>query len=209
MEMYIKYPRTFHLPWSAGKSSDDKVLSSIDHFLDKEVIVSEKMDGENTSLYKDYIHARSIDSRNHSSRNWVKNFWNNIGQDIPKGWRICGENLYAQHSIKYNNLKSYFYGFSIWDENNVCLSWEETIEWFTLLNIVPVPVLYKGLFNIDIVKIIQKELDKDKIEGYIIRLADSFKYNNFKYSIAKYVRKNHVQTDKHWKFKEIIPNKLI
>ena len=47
--------------------------------------VKEKMDGENTSLYQDGFHARSIDGRHHSSRDWVKGFWAQIAQDIPFG----------------------------------------------------------------------------------------------------------------------------
>ena len=45
--MKIKYPRTFHLPWSPGATSDDKMLKSIEHFIGKEVVITEKMDGEN------------------------------------------------------------------------------------------------------------------------------------------------------------------
>jgi hypothetical protein len=57
-----KYPRTFHLPFSLAVSSDDKLLQSLDSFVGNRVIVTEKMDGENTSLYSDgTTHARSID----------------------------------------------------------------------------------------------------------------------------------------------------
>ena len=62
MESY-KYPRTFHLPWSPGVASDDKVIESLDAFVGREVVVTEKMDGENSSLYSNgHIHARSMDS---------------------------------------------------------------------------------------------------------------------------------------------------
>ena len=50
-----KYPRTFHIPGSPGATSDDKILKSLDHFKGKRVIITEKMDGENTSLYRDYF----------------------------------------------------------------------------------------------------------------------------------------------------------
>lgn len=45
---YIKYPRTFHLPWSLGATSDDKVLKNVDHFEGTCVVITEKMDGENS-----------------------------------------------------------------------------------------------------------------------------------------------------------------
>ena len=102
METRIKYPRTYHAPWSQGATNDDKIHKTMDHFLGKRVIVTEKMDGESCSFYNDYIHARSLDSVNHYTRNWVKQFHaNNIMGNIP-GLRICGENLYAVHSIKYD-----------------------------------------------------------------------------------------------------------
>ena len=111
-----KYPRTPHLPWSPGFSSDDVILSD-DIFSGREVVITEKMDGENTSIYCDYIHARSINSGKHPSRDWVNALWGSIKKDIPEGYRICGENLYAQHSIKYVDLESYFYVFSIWNKD--------------------------------------------------------------------------------------------
>ena len=37
--------------------------------------------------------------------------------------------MFAKHSIYYDNLTTYLYGFHIWD-NHKCLSWKETLEWF-------------------------------------------------------------------------------
>lgn len=193
---YVKYPRTNHVPWSPGMNEDDRILRDMSYFAGKEVVVTEKMDGENTSIYSDYIHARSLDGRNHPSRNWVKNFWSGIAQDIPERWRVCGENLFAKHSIGYDDLETYFYGFSIWNESNICLPWDETLEWFKLLNITPVPVLYLGEYNEKFIKNI--ELPWDTHEGYVIRTADEFSFADFKKSVAKCVRQGHIQTTKHW-----------
>ena len=44
----VKYPRTHHLPWSEGMHDDDRMLSSTKVFENQRVIVTEKMDGENT-----------------------------------------------------------------------------------------------------------------------------------------------------------------
>lgn len=206
---YVKYGRTFHLPFSPGAHDDDKTLKDCSAFEGKRVIVTEKMDGENTTLYSDYIHARSIDSRGGEDRAWVKQFWSTIAYDIPPDWRICGENLWAEHSIHYDSLKSYFYGFSIWNERNVCLSWDETLHWFELFNITSVPVLYDGIWDEKKLREIEKSLSWEKNEGYVVRLADAFPYGEFKNSIAKYVRKGHVQTTKHWRQgRRFIPNEL-
>lgn len=224
--MYYKYPRTPHLPWSLGITNDDKVLKDVNHFINQEVIVMEKVDGESSSLYSNYIHARSIDSKDHPSRHWLKQFHSQIKNQIPKDWRICGENLYACHSIFYNYLPDYFVGFNIWDEKNNCLSWEETQYILDFLNIEYPKILYQGIYDEEKIKKCytgksycwqenisdrkfaeenKKDIDQ---EGYVIRLSNSFKYEEFNQSVAKFVRKNHVQTDEHWINQKLIVNKL-
>jgi len=207
-EYLYKYKKTYHLDFSESITSDDKILKSVDHFLGKRIIVTEKMDGECTSVYTNYYHARSLESANHPSQNLIKGYWAERQYLIPEGWRVCGENLYAQHSIIYDNLDAYFYCFNTWNDKNECLSYDETLEWCELLNIVHVPVLYDGIFDYDLVKKIYLDLNKDLHEGIVIRLADSFHYKDFSKSLAKAVRKNHVTTDEHWSKQVIIPNKL-
>lgn len=205
---YYKYPRTYHLPWSPGINDDDKVISDINIFRDHEVVITEKMDGENCAMYADYIHARSIDGRAHWSRDWVKNFHSKICWEIPEGFRICGENLYAKHSIAYNALDTYFYGFGVWNEDT-CLSWDETIEYLTLLGINPVRVLYRGPFSMSEIARVQKTINFTMTEGYVMRKTHSFKLNQFKVNVGKYVRANHVQTKNHWMYDRIETNKLV
>lgn len=45
-------------------------------------------------------------------------------------------------------------------------------------------------------------------EGVVVRVAGDFKDEDFATSVMKWVRKDHVQTDEHWKHKEIVRNKL-
>jgi hypothetical protein len=214
---YVKYPRTYHLPWSPSYTKDDRVLEDISQFVQfgtnrpYRVIVTAKMDGENTTMYDDYVHARSLESDSHMSRDWVKNLQGCIGHNIPDGWRICGENLYAKHAIHYQNLEDYFQVFSIWNEKNKCLSWDETKVYCELLGLKTVPVIYDGLWDINE---INDRYDKykinneDEVEGYVVRIADSFSYGQFRNSVAKFVRENHVQDVVHnWKYQPIIQNK--
>lgn len=206
--MLVKYPRTPHLTWSEGISSDDKVIKSLSRFFDKEVVVTVKLDGENSTLYKTHIHARSVNSGNHISRDWLKNFWVGFRNDIPENFRICGENMYAKHSIFYEDLKTYFYGFSVW-EGLTCLSWEETLDWFNLLGIISVPILYHGVFSEAKIKSLWDGI-KDRHEGYVVRLDDEFSYSDFSNCVGKFVRANHVNHDaKHWMYgQNVIKNKL-
>lgn len=214
MSARTKYPRTFHCPWSLSATSDDKTWGAADMvraFEGREVVVTEKLDGENTTIYADgYCHARSIDSTHHPSRAWAKALAAQIGMDIPKGWRICGENLYAKHSVGYDRLGSYFYVFAIFDENGTLLSWDEMIEWAELIGIEIVPLLYRGVYN---EKAIRKAWDGSSAlsssegEGYVIRHAG--RITDFSKAVAKFVRANHVQTDQHWMHNAVVPNTLM
>ena len=196
---YVKYPRTFHLPWSPGKSDDDRVLSSTDCFRGQEVVVTVKMDGENTTLYNDYIHARSTADKKHWSKAWIKNFHSKIAHEIPADWRIIVENLYGKHSIGYTNLLSYCYGISIWDGANRCLSWDETTQFFEILGIIPVPVIYRGPYNESVIRDLYKPtFEGNDCEGYVVRVAGDFHFGEFTKSVAKYVRANHVTSNDHW-----------
>jgi hypothetical protein len=204
---WVKYHRSYHLPWS-NMSEDDRMMPSIENFIGRRVIVTEKLDGEQTSMYQDHIHTRSLDSRNHPSRNWVKQFWSTIRADLPDQWRLCGENLYAKHSIYYNNLDTYFYGFSLWNDKNICMPWDETMEWFKLLGVQSVPVLYDGIYDEALIKKLWDKSKYDTMEGYVVRLADSFAYSEFSKSLGKFVRPNHITCSAHWMFQQTIPNRL-
>jgi len=195
----VKYPRTHHLPWSPGIHDDDRVLASMDGFVGKRVIVTEKMDGENTTGYCDgYIHARSIDGRSHITRDWVKAYWAQRASDLPEAWRLCGENLFAVHSIHYDALPSLFLAFSIWNEHNVCLGWDESVEWFALLGVPHVPVLYDGVYDEAKIKALYDgKLDHERREGYVLRVADAIPFAQFRTHVGKFVRKDHIQTAPH------------
>lgn len=207
--VFVKYPRTYHLPWSGYIGKDDKLQNNLDFFND-DIVVSLKMDGENTTLYRDYMHARSVDGRSHWTQSWVRQFHSSISHEIPEGFRFCGENLFAQHSIPYENLGSYFYLFSIWNNLNECLSWEETELYSSVLDLKMVPVIFKGRWKDKPEKIhdLWKDYDESKNEGYVIRSAKSFHYSQFRYNTAKYVRKNHVTSATHWKYDRVEQNQL-
>ena len=204
-----KYPRTPHLSFSPGIGEDDLKLDRSSLFDRCQIVVTEKLGGENTSLYTDGIHARSVDSRHHPSRAWVKALQASISNDIPLGWRICGENVYAKHSIAYENLTSYFYLFSVWNQNNYCLSWAETKEWAEILGLELPTVIYQGVWNEAKIKAIASSLDENVCEGFVVRKIEQFYYDDFALNVAKWVRPNHVQTNEHWMYRKVVPNRLL
>lgn len=189
----MKYPRTYHLPKSEGLTSDDKRLK-LNPFKGKGVVITEKMDGENTVLTNKYIHARSPGGYDNDWQSFMKRVWAEKCFLIPDDITIFGENMYATHSIKYQKLSSYFYVFGVL-ENDTFLSWRDTKQVSKDLNFDLVPVIYEGIYkDIDI----PESKFGNTCEGYVCRLLESFNITDFKNSIAKYVRKNHVQTDVHW-----------
>lgn len=210
----IKYPRTPHLPWSPGMGADDVSLPEGSRLYKNPLVVTEKMDGENTTLYGPpgfHMHARSLDSRHHPSRSWVKQLHARIMHQIPEGWRICGENLFARHSIAYHNLPSYFLVFSVWDENNECLDWETTRQFCDNLSLHTVPELIRTHWDDPAFAALPESLPQwnaGRMEGFVVRSEGGFPYSEFALHTAKWVRKNHVQTDSHWMHQAVRPNQL-
>jgi hypothetical protein len=174
------------------------------------------MDGENSCLYSDgYTHARSVDSAHHSSREWLKNFWGERCYELPTGWRVYGENLYAKHSIEYKNLESYFMAFSIFDDKNRRLDWDEFKMWCELIGVVPVTELHRYspmTQDLSIWDDIPKKLFAETVnsggEGIVMTTTEGFHYDSFTSHLIKAVRAAHVKTDKHWRFDTVVPNLL-
>lgn len=212
-EARIKYPRTYHLPWSLCVHSDDKLVKNTSLFDNMEIVVTEKLDGESTSMYHDYMHARSVSSAHNFTRDWAKKMQNMIANDIPPGWVFNFENVAYYHSIKYDNLESFCYLLSIWDDKGFCLSYDEQCQWADILDLAQPQVFYRGVYDEKKLKQLAETLDLEKIEGYVIRNVNSFHRDEFGLNMAKFVRKDHVQPNhetgetEHW-LKNTYPNKL-
>lgn len=202
--MNIKYPRTPHLSYSEGRTSDD---ISFNGKFNGDIVITEKMDGECSGMTNEVCHARSLDSKYHISRKYLLKIWNKIRNDIPNNMKIFGECVSAKHSIYYNNLPDHFLVFGILENDNY-LSWNEVVAYSNLLGLYTIPVLYIGKYESFRHEMIypNKSVYGDIMEGYVIRNANNFHINDFSSNVAKYVRKNHVQTDKHWMFQEIVWN---
>lgn len=199
-----KYPRTPHLPFSEGATSDDKWMSpsGLAHLRSGiDLVVTEKMDGGNMTMSRDFIHARSLDA---SSQPWdsrAKALWASIRWNIPEGMRISGESVYARRSVTYEHLQGPFLVFGAW-MGDTLLGWDETVEWAELLNLPTVPVLYRGDSFEDAACAWSKVRTPSNSEGFVIRDANEFDYKDFSEHIAKYVRAGHVQTSADWRHRD-------
>lgn len=198
-----KYGRTYHFPFSPGTTSDDKIQQNWQSILQHQLVITEKLDGENTCLKTEGVYARSHSA---PTRNpWAGNMWQiweQVRHDLGT-LEIFGENLYGLHSIEYNKLSHYFYIFAIRD-GDIWLSWQEVNFYAQILDLAVVPVYQQGFFTeqslTDTILTGMKGTSAlgDTIEGFVCRNTASFHTNEFSQNVLKYVRKNHVQTDQHW-----------
>lgn len=202
MSKMYKYPRTPHLPFSPGATSDDKHASKETiEFLKSgiELVVSEKMDGGNLTFGSDFFHARSLSSGTHAWDTAAKSLWAEIHSEIPEGWRISGESMYARRSVAYDNLPGPFIVFGIWNDKNHLIAWSEMEEWCDLLGLPHAPVIYRGTDYNEAVGTWGRKYNSDTSEGFVVRNAGSFAYEDFSKNIVKFVRKDHVRTSADWR----------
>ncbi|MNK64294.1 RNA ligase [compost metagenome] len=201
------YPRTYHLPWSPGATSDDKIIRNANQFANQLIVVTEKRDGENTTLYADgYVHARSVDGTGKEYQSWITRKWREVCWSLDADVRICGENLFARHSIAYEDLKSFFEVFGIY-KGDLCLNWSDTKLIASKFGLELVPTLYVGLWDEKVIRQLCEDVVARGGEGLVVRNTDSFTTANFSLNVAKYVRANHVTTNEHWT-KNWVPNTL-
>ncbi len=192
---WVKYPRTYLLPWSESTNEGERDLASIEPFMGRRVVLTEKMDGENVTLYRDFMHTRSVETHRHASREWLEWRWQEIRERIPPGWRICGEYVFAKHTIEYANLPSYFLGFSVWNERNVCLDWDATRAFMDIIGMACVPVLYDGIFDLSRIDEVWRRHGGPHSEGYVMRLADEIPYRDFRRLAGKFIRADYRQSE--------------
>lgn len=214
----MKYPRTYHLPFSPGATSDDKKIPwDFDWFgqmfAGKEVVISEKLDGENSCFTHFDVYSRSHGAPTRSP--WSRNLWANDGllwkikDFIAEDEQVFGENLFGIHSIEYDKLPAYFFIFAIKNDDR-WYSWDEIEEYAKMIDVPTVPVIFRGILkdaqqleNICNQVISNPSHFGKTAEGCVIRIADSFPVYDegqfaFPQNVAKFVRPNHVQTDTHW-----------
>lgn len=209
----IKYPRTPHLPSSPGATKDDKKMSRGDasELFSRGTVVTEKMDGGNVTLARDYFHARSTTSditpmwERHAKSEWAK-----IAHEIPEGWRVSCESLWAQRSVPYKDLPAFLMVIGIWDGSNNLLNWSQTEEWASLLGLPTVPVLGTGFTDeITALGLWTARCDIRTSEGFVVRSSHAIPYARFGRFVGKWVRANHVQTPACWRYgNNFITNRL-
>lgn len=217
----MKYPRTPYFTFSDSADKEDVRESGyfdIENFLNKELVVTIKMDGSNCLWTRDHIAARNGKQANGESFNYAKQMHSIVKDRIPENIYVYGEWLWAKHSILYEKdlaLDGYFQVFGIYDtEKSVWGSWQDVIRYSELLNVINVPAVRilpsvnNAKFLSEMITSIAKMVIKQGHEGIVVRNIDSFSNSDFNKNVAKYVRANHVQTDQYWSKHKIVINKV-
>ena len=217
-----KYPKTNHFSFSKGASNDDKIATSIEKLIGVPIVISEKLDGSNTSIEADGCFARThAGAPTHKSFDMLKVLHASVKYIIEPGTQIFGEWCYARHSIEYTELPSYFLPFGVRYLNTDGSthrwgSWTDVEMWAGDIGVSTVPVLYTGVVNDEyqLKELVESFMNQPSAcggirEGVVARVAVGFNDDEFSSCVLKCVRANHVSPDNdHWKHQKIIKNKL-
>jgi len=213
-----KYNRTMHVPWSPGGTNDDKIADDVSTLLNIPIVITEKIDGSNTSLEWDGCYARThAGPPTHTSFDGLKSLHATLKHQISPNVQLFGEWCYALHSIPYTKLPGYFLLFNVrYLQENLWASWDEVRMWAEDLNLPTVPVLFSGTVESeeklqDLTEWLcsEKSAFGETREGVVIRVARAFEDSEFSETVMKWVRKDHVQTSDHWRSQEIVKNGLV
>lgn len=216
MSISQKYGRTLHYPFSPGTTSDDRINNDYWQHISglSNIIHTEKLDGENNCLSRYGVFARSHVAPTVSP--WTRDLcerWSHLKNDLGN-YEIFLENLYAVHSIRYDQLTEHYHVFAV-REHGMWLSWEETqfIAKFFELPVVPVlkqlsAIPERSLFEKEILEIVRQPGTYGSIdtlsgnpcamEGMVTRNINEYRVADFQENVFKYVRAGHVKTDEHW-----------
>lgn len=162
MSESTKYCRSLHAQISLGTTSDDRFMPDgyVKTFSEMpDLIITEKFDGQNNCFNKYGVFARSHAAP--SIHPWDKPLWNRweLIKNSLKNLEVFGENLFAQHSISYSKLESFYYVFAI-RENGAWLEWEEVKFYAGLLDFPTVPELD---FKIKLKDFYKSDINENKI----------------------------------------------
>lgn len=145
-----KYFRTSHTPWSLGTTKDDKRVRSVSHLLGLELVVTEKIDGENQTWTDSAVFARTHDGEvSHPSNGWSKMLHAERRHLIDPGLSVFLEYTFALHSIWYGRMaqeRAYAHVFGVRDDTTgMHWGWDDVLLMAGILELPTVPVLFRGV----------------------------------------------------------------
>ena len=205
----MKYPSTPYYTFSPSVGRGDRYIDDPSQFTNKEIVITEKMDGSTALLYQGDVYDRS-NSTEPSSSPWFAmarkyHSWKTFNHEFM----IYGEDIYGVHSIEYNPVKpqNTFMAFALYNPiTRMFLGWDTFESMMEGWDIPTVPVIFRGKFNstIELNNFLTHEHGMPSSlgghrEGMVIRTASTFHLTSFGHVVCKSVRPDHVQQDaEHW-----------
>ncbi len=202
----LKYPRTPYWPYSPTIGRGDTVHPDPERFVGRPVVVTEKLDGSNILIHRGKVYGRSVGAE--TTNKWMAmvkkhHAWKVTEPDI----HLYGEDIYGVHSIHYEAVRENetFYAFALRDSKGNFRSMAALEQFATQRSIPVVPVIFQGVFasiaemrvSIHAEHAKQSALGGER-EGIVVRIAERFSSAEFARNVCKSVRRDHVQTDRHW-----------
>jgi len=228
--LFPKFPRTKHLPHKPNATSSDKIATEEECaciFSSTNVEFTEKIDGSNTAIIwknsnliisnRNNILNKGYNREDTSAKAQYRPIWNWAYEHIENFEKlenllgfcpvIYGEWLYARHTIKYDQLPSFFIFFDIYNGKDFIHSGiaRDSLakSGFDIVPLIKTGKIssYGELDN----WIRQKSIfsSTDMMEGIYIKIFDSEKITNR----FKIVRKDFIQGE-HWTKSALIKNQL-
>mmetsp|Transcript_22755 Transcript_22755/g.38507 ORF Transcript_22755/g.38507 Transcript_22755/m.38507 type:complete len:877 (-) Transcript_22755:717-3347(-) len=222
----LKFPRTHHLANLGSATRDDLLIPKDDvekFFLNKEVLIEEKIDGANMglSICDHQIRAQNrshyVSSEYHPQFKYLEKW---IHQHAAALWEVLqsdryilyGEWCYAKHSIPYDALSDWFTAFDMFDRlENKFWSRSRLEAHLEGTGIALIPLIAKGSFpNIEALKNLVQTKSRyydGPVEGIVVRVVDA--EGEYVERRGKIVRSDFLSGDTHWMKHACNPNTVV
>ena len=218
MSDFVRFPRTPHLVvLGALEVRDDKVLTpqAAEAFLQKDVVVEEKVDGENLGL--SVVDGRVVSQSRGSYvapggtsfrglESWLRPRASRIGKELGEDLVLFGEWCAVRHTVPYDALPDWLLVFDVYDRRSRSF-WplDERDLLAESLHLASVPRL--GLGRYDLLALEQllgaSRLGDTAMEGLVLR------HPNEPECRAKLVQPDFVQAiGQHWRSRPAELNRL-
>lgn len=216
--MIPSYPSTFHWPDSLTVHRDDHYHVDPQRFVGEPIVVTEKLDGGVTGIASGSVYARSSADPTHEPWfSYVKSVTLPKLYSLDRALVVWGEDLFGVHSIEYDPLPDTYFVFHVLQrlqeniqtehtEGDRFWAWDNVMLLARDFGLLHVPVVFQGTFRsvAEITEFFMENIGKPSYlgperEGFVMRMRDSFGFEDFNLNTCKFVRDHHVQTDQHWK----------
>lgn len=221
-EDFFKFPSTPHLAALADVDFRcDKLLSDAerDEFLQRSLLVEEKIDGANLGISFDS--GGTIRAQNRGAYlflpgagqwkkldDWLAPRIDTLFEHLSDQFILFGEWCYARHSVFYDHLPDWFLGFDIFDKRSGrFLSSQRRDALMRKMGIAMVPAIARGTFTLPQLQelLSASKFGSEPAEGIYLRHDDV----DWLAQRAKLVRASFVQAqEEHWSRSAIKPNRL-